>query len=139
MTKGGKSFKCDKFFRHELHEQPEYHNDIGLIKLKDSIEFSNLIKPIPLRKARAPDQAFPVVLTGWGDIVVGIRNLKSFLGSKYFVFKAGGGGPAELQTIDLYHIELDECRELTEPEYRQDVGEGHMCTYNGFGQGACNG
>lgn len=70
LKKGGQSYKCDKLIRHENHNEPDYHNDIGLIKTKEPFRFSDRVMAIPIRKTRVPDQASPVVLTGWGDIFV---------------------------------------------------------------------
>lgn len=49
-------------------------------------------------------------------------------------YQTGGTYPQMLQVIDLLSISHEECYQLWE---KKSVGEGHMCTYNKRGEGAC--
>ncbi|XP_053949095.1 serine protease SP24D-like [Anastrepha ludens] len=42
-----------------------YDNDIALLKLNDSLQFNDLIQPIPIASVNAPVDA-PVTISGWG-------------------------------------------------------------------------
>ncbi|XP_018800576.1 PREDICTED: serine protease SP24D-like [Bactrocera latifrons] len=44
-----------------------YNNDIAVLKLKASLEFSDVIDAIPLAKKDIPDGA-PVIVSGWGNV-----------------------------------------------------------------------
>lgn len=121
LNGSGVVYRSEKLIKHENYDNPPYHNDIGLVKTRDPFVFNTLVQPIRIRQRRVPDKAFPIILTGWGNL------------------EAGGSAPNNLQTINLVNIELEECRERQQPEDQDDVGEGHLCTFTQTGQGACNG
>ena len=62
--------------RHEISKviyHPEFDlmtvsNDLALIKIKDSIKFSNYVKKIDLPTSNLNVQNLPVVFAGWGKI-----------------------------------------------------------------------
>lgn len=62
------SYDSELFIMHE--DYTEYTHDIGLVKTSDPIVFDELVQAIPLNTEPIPNRAYPVVLTGWGDLDV---------------------------------------------------------------------
>lgn len=60
----------EKLIYHERYNQPSFHNDIGLIKLNESLTFTNSVQPIEYSHAYVPDNEGPITLTGWGRLSV---------------------------------------------------------------------
>lgn len=62
--------ESDLLLSHPNHNDPPYNNDIGLIRLKKGIQYSDKIKPIEYSiNEELPDNA-TLVLTGWGRLSV---------------------------------------------------------------------
>lgn len=64
----------DLLLSHPNHNDPPYNNDIGLIRLKEGIQYTNRIKPIDYNIEELPDNA-SVILTGWGRLSVRIQTI----------------------------------------------------------------
>ncbi|XP_055852008.1 chymotrypsin-2-like [Episyrphus balteatus] len=96
----------------------EYHNDIGLIRLNESIVFNKFTQPIllPTEPLKDGDE---VVLTGWGNTDY-INDL-----------------PDDLQKITLKYVPRKECLEALDNNPGLDIG--HICTFTKEGEGACYG
>lgn len=71
LREGGQYYNIEKFIMHEKYNQPQFANDIALIKLKEPIEFNDRVKPIELGKDEVEDGA-ELKLTGWGRIRVSV-------------------------------------------------------------------
>lgn len=96
-----------------------YHNDIGLIRIKEAIQFSEKkVESIDYEWREIPPNE-EVRLFGWGRL------------------SAGGAIPNTLQFIDLKHISYEECKERHSNDSSVDYG--HFCTFNKEGEAACNG
>lgn len=95
-----------------------YHNDIGLIQLKEPIQFSQRIQQAEYSWKELPENA-SLTLTGWGRL------------------SAGGAAPNKLRTIDLNYVSYEKCKELHSND--DGVDYGHVCTFNKRDEGACNG
>lgn len=101
------------------YNKPNYHNDIGLVRVKEKIIFlENKVESIDFEWREVPANEY-VRLFGWGRI------------------SAGGKVPDKLQVIDLKHISYEECKERHSNDTAVDYG--HFCTFNKAGEAACNG
>ncbi|XP_055708353.1 chymotrypsin-1-like [Phlebotomus papatasi] len=119
LNSGGVRYRCEKFIIHSRYNRPEFANDVGLIKLKTNVQLDDKINTIEYDYRAVPDGAV-VRLTGWGRL------------------SAGGPIPNLLQTINLTYVNHEECQKYYGPN-RSVVDIGHLCTFQGKGQGACNG
>uniref|UniRef100_A0A1L8DQI6 Putative trypsin-like serine protease n=1 Tax=Nyssomyia neivai TaxID=330878 RepID=A0A1L8DQI6_9DIPT len=118
LKNGGVKYYPEQFFIHSRYDKPSFANDVGLIKLTESIAFTDKVKAIEYDYHLVPDGAV-IRLTGWGRL------------------SAGGPIPDLLQTIDLNYVNHADCQKFYGPNNSVDVG--HLCTFLGKGQGACNG
>lgn len=84
LSGGGQKYQPEKFIMHEKYNQPQFANDIALIKLNGQIEFNERVKPIELGKDEVED-GVELKLTGWGRIRVSILYSK-YTYSPVFVF-----------------------------------------------------
>lgn len=49
-----------------------------------------------------------------------------------------GSLPNKLQTLDVKYLNNEECNLIFGSPGYPDVDYGHVCTFNDYGQGACN-
>lgn len=117
LKEGGETFQPEFLIAHNRFMQPMYHNDIALIRLKEAINFTDLIQPIEYSERCVPDEAI-IKLTGWGRL------------------SANGKIPNKLQEINLQYVNYDDCSRIYHDDPSIDIG--HLCTFNQLGQGACN-
>lgn len=118
LTGNGVCFPVFRLIAHSRYNQPNFHNDIGVIELGGSFTWTPVVQPITTRQAEVPVGG-ATVLTGWGRL------------------SQSGAIPDKLQIIDLVHISNEECKRLHSGS--ANVGVGHYCTYTKAGEGACNG
>lgn len=118
LNAGGQRYGVEKFFIHSRYSIPAFHNDIALVKLKSTLQYSDLVQPIVYSERELPENA-TLRLTGWGRL--------STIGSI----------PNNLQTIDLKYVPYEECKRLHNNSPNVDIG--HVCTLTKKGEGACNG
>lgn len=69
LCRGGTYYKADQLIVHEKFNTPLFANDIGLIQVKKSIEFSDAVQPIELATEDVPPGT-TLYLTGFGRLDV---------------------------------------------------------------------
>lgn len=69
VSSGGVYYKPEKFLMHDGYNQPQFANDIALIKLAEKLEFNELVQPIELID-RELENDVELILTGWGRLRV---------------------------------------------------------------------
>lgn len=69
LNSGGVSYKAKQLYTHELYNYQEFYNDIGLVQLACPIQFTNLVKPIPMASFDTP-AGTRATMTGWGYLSV---------------------------------------------------------------------
>lgn len=112
---GGERYDVEVLVTHPNYRKPNRHaNDIGLVKLKVEVRFSDLVKAIPL-EAQEIAAGERVRLTGWGY---------------------GSADRMILNVIELQTISFENC--LARHNYA-NVTLGNLCTYTKEGEGPCNG
>lgn len=65
----GTFYNVEKFTAHESYDNPNFANDIAVIRTKETIEFTKNVQPIKYSKTETPDGAL-AQLTGWGRLSV---------------------------------------------------------------------
>lgn len=118
LKEGNVFYHPEKLIIHSRYNMPQYHNDIGLIKLKDDIIFTDNVQPIDYEWREVPENG-EIRLTGWGRL------------------SGGGKIPDKLQSINLTHISYEKCKKAHGNDDAVDYG--HLCTFTKAGEGACNG
>uniref|UniRef100_A0A182N7P9 Peptidase S1 domain-containing protein n=1 Tax=Anopheles dirus TaxID=7168 RepID=A0A182N7P9_9DIPT len=118
LKEGGELLKADKLFYHSRFNRPEFHNDVGLVRLEKPVQFSELVQSIEYWEKEVPANA-TVRLTGWGRT------------------SASGPVPTLLQSLNVVTLTNDDCKAKSGNPANVDVG--HVCTLTKAGEGACNG
>ncbi|KAH8383592.1 hypothetical protein KR009_009533 [Drosophila setifemur] len=117
-TQPGGRYFLEAIHIHCNYDNPEMHNDIALLHLKEPIVWDERTQPIPL--PLVPMQpGDEVILTGWGSTIL------------------WGATPIDLQVLHLQYVPHSECHEALSSDPDHDVG--HICTFTRRGEGACHG
>lgn len=118
LSRGGQYYEVDLIISH-----PQYvasvpiQNDVAVMRLSSSIEFSSEVNVIRLAES-LPDDHSVVKLTGWGDISYPSMST-----------------PDKLQTIDLFLVSNEYCSS----KLHVKIPDSSLCTLNGLDEGACYG
>lgn len=105
------------------HYNPDnsYVNDIALIRLKDSLVFSDTVQPVTLPSLRwfeVDEMDLDVTLIGWGRL------------------ESDGDLPTTLQQVDYYAVPNEKCNEF----HRNHIYPSHICAaIPEGGKGQCSG
>lgn len=75
--KNAKWHEVEELIPHENYGRLETAYDIGLIKLKEKIVFSETVKPVDLPTTDNIDENFAVQASGWGRLSVIIKTFTS--------------------------------------------------------------
>uniref|UniRef100_A0A182KA36 Peptidase S1 domain-containing protein n=1 Tax=Anopheles christyi TaxID=43041 RepID=A0A182KA36_9DIPT len=117
LKEGGQLYKPDRLFHHN-YVSPQFNNDIGLIRLAETVQFSELVQSIEYSEKAVPANV-TVRLTGWGRT------------------SADGSVPTLLQSLNVVTLTNEDCK--AKSLYPEHVDVGHVCTLTRSGEGACNG
>ncbi|XP_034113907.1 chymotrypsin-2 [Drosophila albomicans] len=112
------TYFVDEHWVHCNYNYPNFHNDIALIRLNDSIVWNQVTQPIALPSGQ-PVNGTKLLLTGWGS---------TYLWSDT---------PDVLQQASLTYVDYNSCQEIMGGD--PSNGYGHVCTLTDEGQGACHG
>ncbi|XP_049299582.1 chymotrypsin-2 [Anopheles funestus] len=118
LKEGGELLKADKLLYHSRYNRPQFHNDIGLVRLEKPVKFSELVQSVEYSEKAVPVNA-TVRLTGWGRT------------------STNGPVPTMLQSLNVVTLSNADCKAKTGNPSNVDVG--HVCTLTKAGEGACNG
>lgn len=77
LNGNGTFYKVDEFIAHSRHNQPYFANDIAVIRVQESITFTDKVQPIEYSSEEVPDGAV-LQLTGWGAVRVSLIHLNLF-------------------------------------------------------------
>lgn len=113
----GKVFHVDMATMHDpVWDADNFGNDIGLLRLTEDIEYTDLIQPIEINKKYVnPD--IDVILAGWGRI------------------EEEGHSVDDLHWVELKTITQKECQ----AGHKHKVRDYMMCTFTQVGEGSCKG
>ncbi|KAH8278636.1 hypothetical protein KR018_006357, partial [Drosophila ironensis] len=117
-TEPGGRYFLDAIHIHCNYDNPELHNDIALLHLKEPIVWDERTQPIPL-PVEPMQPGDEVILTGWGSTVL------------------WGATPIDLQVLYLKYVAHRECKVMLSNDDDLDVG--HICTFTRQGEGSCHG
>ncbi|XP_037037349.1 serine protease snake-like [Bradysia coprophila] len=95
--------KVSKLFPHKLYRKLYYYNDIALIRLQHSVNFTDAIRPACLPEEPTPVGSIDATITGWGS----------------------GQQIQQIDVLKKVHIEVFDhktCSEQNKPNYRTPEG-----------------
>ncbi|XP_055380757.1 chymotrypsin-2-like [Condylostylus longicornis] len=118
LSISGKRHQAESIVSHPRYNSPAYHHDIAVVCVKEKFELNDKVQVIPMndRKLVAGDV---LRLTGWGTLSL------------------GGRVPDKLQILNVGYVPYADCKAAHGGSSM--VGEGHACTFNKAGEGACHG
>ncbi|KAL5277216.1 hypothetical protein ACFFRR_002440 [Megaselia abdita] len=106
---------------HPHYNIPDYHNDIALIRVNETIVFDEYTQPVELG-SEPLNEGDELVLTGWGST------------------ELWGDAPDNLQMLTVEFLPSDICYKNLGPLLSEDLDTaGNICTYKGPGQAPCHG
>lgn len=116
----GQRYEVIKTIPNNAFDPNTARNDIALLKTKDRIIFSDLVKPIPIRSSFVEGGVL-ATSSGWG-------------------FKNYPGKATEkLQAVSIKTLSNEECYKDTEEKNRVFIQDSVLCTSSEKGQGVCKG
>lgn len=106
---------------HPHYNDPDYYNDIALIRVNETIEFDESTQPVGLGE-HPLQEGDELVLTGWGST------------------ELYGETPDNLQMLTVKFVPNDICYRNLGPTLSEDLDmAGNICTFIGEGYAACHG
>lgn len=61
LSSGGTHYRVKFFIIHPNYDNKMYANDIGLVRVRDPIEFNDKVQPIPISPKEVPDKTLLTV------------------------------------------------------------------------------
>lgn len=87
------SRSVSEIINHPSYDQDTYNNDISLLRLSDTVSYTNYIQPVCLTAAdTGPDTGSNVWVTGWGTL------------------SSGGSSPDQLQEVQVPVVAQSQCQ-----------------------------
>lgn len=116
-----REYAVSKVYQHPKFERHGFLNDVGIIELSHTVQFSDYIRPVCLPEVGKNTQE----LAGYVATVLG-------WGSTFY----GGSGSNMLREVSFPLWSNDEC----DQKYAQHIGSGFLCAgYMSGGKDACQG
>ncbi|XP_031357083.1 chymotrypsin-2-like [Photinus pyralis] len=107
-------YDVERIINHHLYDSYSKANDIAILKLRQSIQFSSTVSIIDLEQTRL-SEGIPCTASGWGDTYPGHPT-------------------DDLKYVYLYSISDEKCKESWPMKT-----ESQLCTFLSEGQGTCFG
>ncbi|KAH8278441.1 hypothetical protein KR018_003400, partial [Drosophila ironensis] len=120
-TEPGAVYYPEAIYLHCNYDTPKYHNDIGLLRLNETIVFNDRTQAASLPTAPFTQGTSELIFTGWG------------------YQSAGGSTPTQLQKVQQQHLTAQTCRSMLAAYEDLELGPGHICAYRQANIGACHG
>lgn len=86
LSRGGTLYLAKKFIIHEKYDENLSLDDVGLILLKNPIEFNDRVQPAPLSDRKVKEKSV-LVVTGWGQLAVKYFTHMKILHKIFFQFE----------------------------------------------------
>ncbi|XP_053673533.1 chymotrypsin-2-like [Anopheles nili] len=119
---GGQNVTAERFVLHPDFDEQTYANDIGLVRMAESLSFtSEQLQPVTLATDFF-ETATDATVSGWGRFSIANNQL-----------------PTRLQFIRTDVIGTGECADQFEEPYRGRISDRTICTDNQPEQGVCLG
>ncbi|XP_018403820.1 PREDICTED: transmembrane protease serine 3-like [Cyphomyrmex costatus] len=119
LNENGTVYKVKQAISHEDFDSFKLVNDIGLLILSTSIEYTKYIQPISLAITDIAPSGSSCILSGWGQTMM------------------DGSVPNKLQEIELIIFDYYKCKQTYWGP--QKIQPSHICTFTTLGEGACKG
>ncbi|XP_016949851.1 chymotrypsin-2 [Drosophila biarmipes] len=117
----GAVYYPEAIYLHCNYDSPRYHNDVGLLKLNESVVFNALTEAVKLPTSSFPRGTSELVFTGWGSQ------------------SAAGSLPSQLQRVQQQHLSSLLCASQLSAYEDLELGPCHLCAYRQANIGACHG
>lgn len=129
---------------HEQYDEPLNANDIGLIRVRDSIKFNDKVQPIKYTRKQVPANT-DLQTFGWGRLSVSnhfllfgfnLHRKCTKFKSKYANLQENGIRPDNLQVLTVHSISNEECND-EKFDLSIAAHESHLCTLDAANEGIC--
>lgn len=112
-------YYTEEIIIHCKFDQPLYHNDIALIKMKSKVAYDEVTQNITIAAQDDLTEGDKLMLTGWGSS------------------QEGGDYEYDLRKLEMTYVSPGQCNSTY--GYTKDLDIGHLCAAGQAGAGACHG
>lgn len=121
LESDGTSYDVEKLLVHPSFDKVLKMNDLGLVQIKNPINFSSTVHPLPLGKTFVKPNT-EAITSGWGRITI------------------QGARTTLLQYLNVTIMDNEDCRKAHFISKRSVfIYDNVMCSHNGKMRGTCNG
>ncbi|XP_043470354.1 serine protease 38-like [Leptopilina heterotoma] len=123
LHNNSKIHRINKVIPHpRFNENGQMHNDLALIKIEDTVRFSDSVRPIRLPPIDLNVDGIPVIASGWGRL------------------QYQGQQPNRLQYLKSKVFDHKACvKRYAGVSFLPPITDTQICTFTKFGQGLCHG